>query len=148
MNSLTYLRTALRKFLAIFFLLGFLSSPSCFGELLKVPVLLHHYFEHHQPVDGMSLIDFFNEHYGEMQHEHQGQHEHDQLPFKQVGGSQVCSALIPDHTLVPEGPAAFSDFKDSPKATPYHSLYDFMNHTTVWQPPRIFCSCAVDLLHV
>jgi len=52
-----------KKGIIIFFLLSFLSANTAFGEVLKLPLLIHHYFEHSQEDNDNSIIDFLAKHY-------------------------------------------------------------------------------------
>jgi hypothetical protein len=62
----------------------FLSTNTVFGEVLKVPALIHHYVEHVREDKVNSVIKFFVEHYiGSFNHHHStDNHDHDNLPFK------------------------------------------------------------------
>lgn len=62
----------------------FLTANTAIGEVLKLPVLIHHYFSHQNEGDNENIIDFLVEHYGgNIEHHHEkNNHEHEHLPFK------------------------------------------------------------------
>jgi hypothetical protein len=73
-----------KSFVAISFILLHLFSTTELGELLKLPVLVHHYFEHEEEHEHLSFIGFFKAHYAEL-HKAEGKHhneDHQRLPFK------------------------------------------------------------------
>src|SRR5690606_4838548 len=78
----------MKKVWAIFFLLTFLNAHTAFGEVLKLPILIHHYIEHSEQDQDASIIHFFVKHYqGSADHQHQHSHNDlDKLPFKTVDG--------------------------------------------------------------
>jgi hypothetical protein len=53
----------MKKVIAMFFLFSFLSANTAFGEVLKLPLLIHHYIEHTQEDNDNSIIDFLAKHY-------------------------------------------------------------------------------------
>lgn len=82
------------KFISIFFLFVFASATTEFGQFLKLPLLIQHFYSHQQK-ENMSLMEFFAEHYvGD--HEDEDKKEDMQLPFKTVinGPSIVASFTI------------------------------------------------------
>jgi hypothetical protein len=61
----------------------FLSANTIFGELLRLPVLVHHYCEHIQWDNNASLLDFLASHYAKQINHPDDQHrDHENLPFK------------------------------------------------------------------
>src|SRR5690606_31054832 len=76
----------MKKVWAIFFLLTFLNAHTAFGEVLKLPILIHHYIDHFEQDQDTSIIHFFVKHYQvKANHKHNNSHnEHDKLSFKTV----------------------------------------------------------------
>lgn len=115
----------------------YLFSTTGFGQALKLPVLVHHYFDHVQEDRDISFIDFLAKHYpGKINHYHQGseQQEHNDLPFKSPVGHFVQAGII-----VPQYP----DEKDIVLWIPIakkrpQGLQDYSASylNTIWQPPR------------
>ena len=65
--------------LAILFLFGGLFPGTDLEEAFKIPALLVHYEDHHEQ-DHISVIEFFNQHYGHQKGEHHDK-DHDGLPM-------------------------------------------------------------------
>ncbi|MCZ2100976.1 MAG: hypothetical protein LC107_05510 [Chitinophagales bacterium] len=126
----------MKKVIAIFFLFSFLSANTAFGEVLKLPLLIHHYFEHSQEDDDNSIIDFLAKHYGkDINHHHNdSHHDHDKLPFKTFNPHSVnmfdFQPLFNEVSI----PLAEKELK-----TPvlqqqiYHN--DYLD--SIWQPPQV-----------
>lgn len=62
------------------------------GQLVKLPLLIEHYIKH-QKQDGVSLIDFLDEHYAS-NHKDADLPEDEQLPFKNITFHSIDSALV------------------------------------------------------
>lgn len=125
-----------KKILAISFLFIFPSANTAFGEVLKLPLLIHHYIDHLREGNELSVIDFFVNHYsGKIQHHHQGNnHEHENLPFKSANNNFT--------NIVSTVPCpVFSQFPASPlklkKAIPQQQDYSNTYLSNIWQPPRL-----------
>lgn len=129
----------LKKAAAISFLLVFLFANTELKQLLKLPVLIHHYIEHHKDDAGKSLLAFLHEHYAE---EHtpstSSQHhanDHQNLPFKShhTGISQIpvfCSLST-----------GFDCTLESILPVTVKNHYTEQSHypsalSRIWQPPR------------
>jgi len=124
-----------KKLTAILFLLIFLFAITEMRELLNLPVLIHHYLEHHDDDAGISFVQFLHKHYSE-EHEHASHDkEHEKLPFKShdIGFSQTTLAYQP-----------FTGFEfktGKPVSNKINSIYRPAFHPTsilsrIWQPPR------------
>lgn len=129
----------MNRLLAIFFLFTFLSANTAFGEVLKLPLLVHHYFEHTQEDKSETIFDFLVQHYsGNINHHHHNKDtEHDHLPFKTLNShaTQVIS-IIPQPILsVSQLIYELDDVKISS-----HNQQNYSNAylKSIWQPPR-FC---------
>jgi hypothetical protein len=125
----------LKKWFGIALLAAYMGSATGFHELLKLPALAGHYFDHRGNEGLPGLMEFLALHYAhdaghDQDHDHQGK-----LPFKSNGVScpATAIALIPiDGELLP-----------IPSAGPQTNLIaaDLSScsggyHGTVWQPPQ------------
>lgn len=65
-------------------------------QLLKLPVLLHHYFDHKETNNTISILDFISKHYGEdnSKTSHNHNDEHEKLPFKSNDCGVVHASLV------------------------------------------------------
>ncbi len=90
----------MKKTISIFFLFIFLSANTEAHQLFKLPILLHHYFDHKKSEPTISFSEFMHKHYSndvvKTTHTHQKNHtnEHTKLPFKSHDCSVVHSSII------------------------------------------------------
>ena len=71
--------------IAISFLMLFLSANTIFGELLRLPILVHHYWEHVAKDQNTAVLDFLASHYAKQINHPDDQHrDHENLPFKTI----------------------------------------------------------------
>lgn len=127
----------MRKLTAILLLLIFMCANTELGQLLKLPVLIHHYLEHHNDDFSASFTDFLHKHYTEENSHPSTNNEHEKLPFKSqdVGFSQT--------TLIYQSPVGFELQLTKPASSKEKIIYtpNFYSSailTKIWQPPR-FC---------
>ena len=78
----------MRKFSLYFFLLLFLNNIT-YNQLLKVPVLVQHFQEHHQRDRALGLFDFLSMHYWGTDIDDDDAERDNQLPFKQLDGNSI-----------------------------------------------------------
>jgi hypothetical protein len=128
----------LKKAAAISFLLIFLFTNTELKQLLKLPVLIHHYMEHNKEDAGKTLLAFLYEHYAEEHVVKTPRHhdkDHENLPFKShhTGISQVpvfcVSVTAIDCTIDAVLPASVKNVYTEPSHYP-SAL------SKIWQPPR------------
>lgn len=124
-----------KNVIAISFLFAFLTANTTFGELLRLPTLVHHYLEHVE-WDNSTLIEFLSVHYAStINHPDDKHHDHEKLPFKTTDchTSQVV-------TLVPQPTFAISKIIPNTveiKKTTYNQHnYSSAHLNSIWQPPR------------
>ncbi|MCC6684776.1 MAG: hypothetical protein IT247_06875 [Bacteroidia bacterium] len=100
-------------------------------ELVKLPALVKHYFEHDRTTDSLSFIDFLIAHYTD-QTEQTKKEEHKDLPFFHncpltivytCNESGVPSVVVPHSEFIPVAYA--------------HPIYFFSTQNSVFQPPRV-----------
>ncbi|MCO6494255.1 MAG: hypothetical protein J5I91_01060 [Bacteroidetes bacterium] len=126
----------MKRLIAIIFLLGFLNTNAALGEILKLPILVHHYFEHLNTIGKIDFVDFISEHYSNhINHADADDHDHEKLPFRSVDcQSPTLITISPDESPI------FSSldflFEKSKKPVFKTSQYsnDFL--TQIWQPPK------------
>lgn len=129
----------MRKTLVIFFCLQILSGNAFGMELMKLPFLFQHYFEHekHDHPD-LSFSEYLQEHYLNESHEDEEKgHCDEDLPFNHCHDccshiTTVISFLIPETIF----PIAFpvKNNEDGISAIPqFLSNY----HCPIWQPPQL-----------
>ena len=82
----------MKKAIAIFFLFVFASATTEFGQLLKLPVLVQHFYTHQQQ-ESMSLTGFIAEHYIGY-HEDEDRNKDMELPFKTTISGPSITAHI------------------------------------------------------
>jgi hypothetical protein len=125
----------LKKITAISLLVVFLAAYTEIGQLLKLPVLLHHYLEHHENDAATTFADFLHHHYNEENSHPSHNNEHSKLPFKSqnMGVSQGSFAYLP---------VVFESRKDivfTVKQQPafFNISFNVSSHLSkIWQPPK------------
>ena len=109
-------------------LLAFTQTP--FGQLLKLPVLIEHFYKHKKQ-DGASLFEFLNDHYSS-EHNDADRAEDERLPFKSVILQNIGTALVPGIVK-----ADFSLDCDVPQKLLLQTLYVPQQHLcSIFHPPR------------
>lgn len=127
----------MKKLVAISFLFVFLGSNTELHQLLRLPVLLHHFFEHQGQEPDKSFTDFMKEHYsGTQSHPDTGHHDHDNLPFK----TNDCATTHPSgvfvtHLTILVSPPNTFHYQLSPIYNgDFHAVAVVSN---IWQPPKV-----------
>lgn len=129
--------TLLKKAIAISLLFVFLGAKTELHQLLRLPVLIHHFLDHHYQELGESFADFLNQHYSDHQNHSDGNHhDHDNLPFKATDCAKAHFSLAfvnPIPFFIPR-PTAFYD-----KIPPtYNGAFYYSSIVSkIWQPPKI-----------
>ena len=129
----------LRKTIAISFLFIFLCANTEIGELLKLPNLIHHFFEHHNHEDehSISFIDFVKSHYNDNnKHSDTDKHdEHHNLPFKTFDTSVNSAFVFENHKYFSfTKPLHFSFKSDVPFSKQFYTSDVF---ACIWLPPKL-----------
>jgi hypothetical protein len=121
---------------AIFFLLLILIANTLFGELLRLPRLIHHYNEHVIWDNNTSFLDFMAVHYAaEINHPDDEHGDHQRLPLKSVDHSilQVVSIEPYAGFSLSRPPFAYVEKQKALQPRQFHSSAYLDN---IWQPPR------------
>ena len=78
----------MKKTITILFIFIFLFGNIVIEQLLKLPILAHHFTEHHHNKEdkhGISFLEFIKIHYNDNQnHSNQEKDNHQSLPFKTI----------------------------------------------------------------
>jgi hypothetical protein len=105
------------------------------GQLLKLPVLIHHYLEHHNAVNGVSFAAFLHEHYSDHHNHPSANGEHEKLPFKNCDFSslQAISFCEPPVSFQFETIKPIAVKEKTSYEIPFYSSLSF---SSIWQPPK------------
>lgn len=126
----------MKKVISIFILFTFLSVNTAFWEVLKLPLLIHHYIEHSQEDNNNSIIDFLAKHYGkDINHHHNDHHhDHDKLPFKTINVHSVQVVYFQPLFIKFSRQIAGKELK-----TPILQQQNYSNAylNSIWQPPKV-----------
>jgi hypothetical protein len=119
------------KTIAVTFLLISLAlNQSSLGQLLKLPVLVDHFYKH-QKEENLSLVEFLSEHYASG-HEDEDQAEDNQLPFKSGTVQEVSSAVIAESMSTD-----FASGETAPVKIDFRVLHIPQQHLqSIFRPPR------------
>lgn len=125
----------MKRVIAIPFLFIFLTANTAFGQLLRLPTLVHHYFEHVE-WDNSTLIEFLSKHYAStINHPDDQHHDHEKLPFKALD----CQA-IQVLTFIPQSTFSIAQiiFNTVEIKKPIFNQQNYSNAylNSIWQPPR------------
>jgi len=124
-----------KKIIAIIILFSFLSANTAFGQIMRLPNLINHYFEHNESND-ISLFDFLSEHYAKtINHSDDKQSDHKKLPFKTIDwhSAQIVSLKPHPNFAIPLIIPEVIEINKSSHQKNYY-LNAFLN--SIWQPPR------------
>lgn len=126
----------MRKRIAISLLILFLGANTDLTQLLKMPVLIHHYLEHRADDASQSFADFLKLHYSNhLNHGDTKHHDHTKLPYKTSDYATAHSLMAfeaPVSFMVPNPPIYHV------KLVPGYNgfMYSFAIVSTIWQPPK------------
>lgn len=125
----------MKKWLAVILLGVYVVSGTELREVMKLPVLVQHYYEHRQLDAGISFTKFLVDHYNDIPHTDNDEERDNQLPFKRVDTNMFTSPVLP---------ATFTVALKKPVApvvcdTPYpknDNLLPSASISKIWQPPK------------
>ena len=125
----------MKSLLGIFLLSAYLFTTTQFNQLLKLPVLVGHFFEHQEQDQGMSFVEYMVHHYGG--HEKDADYETDmKLPFMSASETLTLTFFAPNPTVFYSPKLVF------PETKPLNSCYTLQENSSylaaIWQPPK-FC---------
>ncbi|MGV6943468.1 hypothetical protein [Sphingobacterium kyonggiense] len=127
----------MKNMLAIFLLSVYLISTTELSQLLKVPALVEHFFEHKEKDPEMTVMAFLKIHYqGDHFKDHPKDEDYDQdqrLPFMNLNYSS--------HLFIVESLDSYSKLlqvelieADHPIVEEVYLKQDFLS--SIWQPPK------------
>lgn len=126
---------SLKKNISIFLLSVYLIAATEIHQLLKLPVLFHHYVEHKQKDNSIFFGRFLFIHYA-LSDDQDGDKDKDmKLPFKSKDECVSSSALF--FTLTSNNFISEPIYSEERKITIFNE--DFINNTflsSIWQPPK------------
>lgn len=124
-----------KKYIAVLLVFIFTSASTSLGEWLRLPTLIHHYFEHVE-WDNTSFLQFLAEHYAKnINHPDDSHHDHENLPFK----TTHCYSLHWLMGWMDDSTVYCSDvriFITENFVLYYQSHYSNAHLNSIWQPPR------------
>ena len=104
-------------------------------QLLKIPMLIEHYFDHQEENKDLTLFQYLNLHYRNA-HPKDADYAKDQrLPFK--AHSDCASAISANYILTETFTLASPDIETEPKKEVYNN--EFLINillSKIWQPPK------------
>jgi|GEM_PF-68687 len=126
---------ALKKLISIFVALTLLIFSTELQELLKLPLLFQHYYEHKAINEEITFVRYLADHYNSIPHTDNDEDRDNQLPFKSEDKNSVLTSLA-----IP----LFNGFTIKSLITIMTSrlpVYDDddIPHTSlgrIWQPPK------------
>ena len=121
---------------AVVLLIVYLLSATATSEFLKIPLLVHHYYDHKDENRNITLIEFLSLHYYTEDGTDKDAMEDNQLPFKSCENASTVSfiSLTPPPSI-----ELVAEFEKKSCTTfgvsnPLLPPSGFM--ATIWQPPR------------
>lgn len=127
----------MNKIIAISFLFVFLSANTELGQLLRLPVLVHHFLEHKEIDETETLVNFIKVHYEKnINHPDDKHGDHQKLPFKSIEHSSSVLAIVLPITKVVISEFTPNEFADN-KIYSIEENYSFSELKNIWQPPRL-----------
>lgn len=127
----------MKKYITILFLAAYLSSSTQLIEVLKLPLLIEHYFEHKAENQNITFIQFIKLHYSENQHYEQ-HHKEKQLPFKAISQANFNAIAIHKTNFIETVSSNRISNPILKHTVHYSSKYISYYKATIWQPPRIY----------
>lgn len=125
----------MQRCLSIFLLFIFISANTAFGEILRLPTLLHHYSEHVKWDHNDSFSKFIAEHYVlKINHPDDQHNDHQNIPFKSLSATVFHVLIIPEHLTIIEVDL-IAEQNNSP-VIQYAQSYFRSFANGIWQPPR------------
>ena len=127
----------MKRFTAILLLISLTFAQTELNQLLKIPFVFEHYFEHADENAALSIGDFFDIHYFSKQVKDLDYDQDMQLPFKTVN-PQICnilSGLVPANLRIT---AAITCLLATSE-TSYSAVSIPGMRASIWQPPQTIC---------
>lgn len=116
------------------FLFGAIVPVQAREDLVRLPVLVHHFAAHRAEFPGTTLLQFLRLHYGAGFSNHDSNHDHSGLPLKGPVThlhAPAALAIIAPPLIELNEPAAPVDAPGFAEIS-----YCFYHPSGIWQPPR------------
>lgn len=125
----------MKRLVILSVMLIYLFGSTQVGQLVKLPILVQHYFEHKSDNPGISLLAFLQMHYNEKVVIDDDYKRDMQLPFKTVdnGNVSIFNGLPPQKL---EWQLQSFECKGNDFPTYYSAIYTQSNCGDIFQPPR------------
>ena len=126
----------MKRLIALSLLFVFLGANTKLHQLLKLPVLIHHFLEHQTQEPNETIADFLVEHYSDTQnHSEPDHHNHDNLPFK-TNDCATAHVLIAFENHISFSVPSPNSFKNAGSPIYDGVIYFSVFHSIIWQPPK------------
>lgn len=110
-------------------------SATAVGELLKLPLLVEHYYDHKEENTTTSLVSFLAMHYYSEDGSDKDAKEDNQLPFKSIDTTTVSFISLMPPAL--SGAVTKPEQLVNPSFGVYKELFLSSQYlAAIWQPPR------------
>jgi hypothetical protein len=106
-------------------------------QLLKIPILVQHYFKHKEQNKHINLIDFLKEHYPEKIVVDDDFAQDMQLPFKTQQLNTINLDIVATPATFIASPIQAAVLSDACKVFFEKSKYTFLLDNAIFQPPKI-----------
>jgi hypothetical protein len=107
------------------------------GQLLKLPVLVHHFIEHNHKEKAITFIAFLTEHYfSNESHPDNSKHDHQSLPFK-TGCSHSINTFLAFEDLNSFLEQPINSITSNNVVPLYRQHYISNLFGSIWQPPKL-----------
>lgn len=126
----------MRKYFIIVILVSYLSSSTQLIEVLKLPFLIEHYFEHKAENKNLTFLQYLKLHYAETKHYAQD-HKEKQLPFKTIPQAAFNVVAINKTDFVESINYNFPSTNFIKHTAHYCSKYISFYTANIWQPPKV-----------
>lgn len=127
--------TRFQKIATLLMLVVYLSATAGMRELLKLPMLAEHYFDHKEERRETNLLSFLMKHYTQEDGTDADADEDSRLPFKapvHPAGFAFVSLTAPACITLQSPVSTITDKHPLPLNTDLYSNY----FAAIWQPPR------------
>jgi hypothetical protein len=132
-----YILTILKKILLTVLCLQFLFPNDLLQDIVRLPVLVAHYFHHNHAAKHVHFTDFIAEHYSNHEHHNEDHDQHDNLPFHNHGlhfqqGIFTVTVLEIFQTGIPD----YSITNPNDKIIIRQHFYSSTALSSIWRPPK------------
>jgi hypothetical protein len=126
----------MKKGIILMLLANYLLCATQLYELLKIPMLLHHYAEHKHQNNTLTFADFLHNHYNHPPKDSE-KHQHSKLPFKSLSNATAAAAFIAEPTLyVFVANGLRPKTSQQKQSFGYYFAHSSSFFANIWQPPQ------------